>query len=93
MRVPTNDPRNATRLLAERVDLLSGVVSALMSQVAHITGEGFTERDFRLVEASAQKMAPEPIGSAPASAPKLHAAQTVQLLWSMVQDLRASRSA
>jgi hypothetical protein len=92
MKVPTNDPRNAARVLADRVDELSGVVAALAAHVAHITGTEFTAHDFRLVQTAAQKMALPPIGASPKSDPKLFAAESAKALWKMVQGLRASRS-
>jgi hypothetical protein len=93
MKVPTSDARNATRLLADGVDELRGVAAALMAHVAHITGDGFTEHDFRLVRAAAENMVPGPIGTAQQSAPKLHARIAAELLWSKIQELRTSRSA
>jgi hypothetical protein len=93
MAILLHDPRNATRLLAEQLDMLSGLVAVLMAHAAHITGDQFMESDFREVKAAAEQMVPDAIGRSAAASPKRHASQNAELLWSMIQALRATRSA
>jgi hypothetical protein len=93
MAIPLDDPRNATRLLAEQFDKLSGLVAVLMAHVAHITGDEFMEGDFRAVKADAERMVPDQIGRSATASPKRHASENAELLWSMIQARRATRSA
>ena len=92
MKIPLADSRNATRMLAERLDELSGLAAVLMAHAAHITDELFSEDDFRKVQAAAQRMVRDPIGHSSLADPKRHATENAELLWSMIQNLRANRA-
>ena len=90
MALQPTDQQSLIRALAQQVDQLSGTVAVLMAHVAHITGDEFTEDDFRAVQGAAQQMAPDPIGPGIQGVPKLHASRGAERLWSMVKTLRAT---
>ena len=92
MSIPLNDPRNATRMIAERLDELSGLAAVLMAHVAHITDSQFSEADSQLVSAAAQDMVRKGIGHSASSDPERHAKENADLLWSMIQNRRAIRA-
>jgi hypothetical protein len=92
MAIPVTDSRNAVRLLADKLDELAGLAAVLMAHAVHTTGDEFTEDEFRKMKADAERIVPDPIGRNAASSPKLQASKNAELLWSLMQELRSSRS-
>jgi hypothetical protein len=91
MAIPLDDKRNSSRLLAERLDELTGLVAVLMAHAALNTSPAFTESDFKAMKAAAERMVREQLGRSATSAPKPHASQNADLLWAMIKTLRSHR--